>query len=309
VRIEIRAVGHRWIAKTASTVSETSWRQILPLTLRAVQSEWSGDVMELFDGTQLAIDPAAEPVPFQHPGLVVYDPRTGRLAMCFGEGRWQDGFGPIRAIPIARIVVGLDRLAEVGRSLQFVGAQELTISIADAATADPAPFVDDEVDEGRPIDIGLGDAVARGVLLERTSPGLSVALGRLLPLRGKATNTYASGPLTRFWNEVGGAEGATTLEVDAGPAAASSTDDRPPQVDRPRSIAAPGYVYYMPTSPWNGLRIAARSATVMKSALPGGGRSQLVPVARLVGDWSAFSQVAANLRFTGAVPMLIRFSD
>jgi len=305
MRLEVRVADYRWIAETAA--SAASWRQTLPLTLQAVQSEWSGDVMELFGWSPLSLSFEAEPVPFQYPGLLVYDRSMGRMALCFGEGRWQDGFSPIRAVPVARIEAGLDQLEEFGRSLQFVGAQELTISVADPAPSDRTSVADNPAHEGRAIEIGLGDTVACGVLLQRTSPGLSAALGALLPLQGKATNTYASGPLTRFWNEAGGNEGVTTLE-DV-PTPGSRSDERRLTVDRRRSIAAPGYVYYMPSPPWNGLRIAAQDATVMRSALPGGGRSQLVPVARFVGEWHAFSDVAANLRFTGALPMFIRFSE
>lgn len=293
--LEVRVADNRWLAETSEAVSGPSLRRILPLQMRAVQSEWSGDVMDLFDGPPLDLASTAEPCPFQYPGQLVYEARTGRLALCFGEGRWQDGFGPLEAIPVARIVTGLDTLREFGLRLQFAGAQPLTIAVADPATA-PLP-AEDAAAEGRRIEIELGDAVAHGVLLERTSPGLAGALGALLPLRGTATNTYASGPLTRFWNEAGGPEGATTLDV----ADASA-------VARRQSLASPGYVYYMPTAPYNGLRIAARSATVMKSALPGGGRSPLLPVAKLVDDWQAFRAAAADLRFTGALTMTIRHS-
>jgi hypothetical protein len=306
--LEVRVGDDRWIAETESSVPEARWLQALPRTLRAVQSEWSGDVMELLDAPRLATDPDAEPVPFQYPGLLVYEPDIGRLALCFGEGRWQDGFGPTHSIPVARIVAGLNRLEEFGRSLQFVGAQELTISVAGDGI-DDALVVDSALGEGRSIEIQLGYSVARGVLLERSTPGLSGALAELLPLRGKATNTYASGPLTRFWNEAGGAEGATTLDGDSGAPAASRGGYSLSAADRRRSLAAPGYVYYMPQPPWNGLRIAARGATVMKSALPGGTRSPLVPVAKFVGNWRAFADVAASLRFTGALPMLIRLSE
>lgn len=301
MRLEIKAPGYRWIAETDRSVSDASWTQIVPLTMRAVQTEWSGDVMELFDGAQLAIGPAAEPVPFQYPGLLVYDPRSGRFAMCFGEGRWQDGFGPLPAVPVAHVVAGLDRLQEFGRSLQFVGAQELTISRADETSSEAQPLLDEAGAEGRLLEIGLGDVVARGVLLERTSPDTAGALGNLLPLQGRATNTYASGPLTRFWNDAGGREGATMLE-NIGEAGQPSNDHR-------GTIAAPGYIYYMSSPPWNGLRISARHATVMKGALPGGNQTRLVPVVKLVADWHAFREVAANLRFTGARPMFIRVSE
>jgi hypothetical protein len=45
---------------------------------------------------------------------------------------------------------------------------------------------------------------------------------------------------------------------------------------------------------------------MMRGALPGsGGHTPLLPVARFVGDWRAVAQVAENLRFTGALPLII----
>lgn len=293
VRLEINTRDHRWIAETNGATLEASWRHALPSTMRAVQSEWSGDIMDLFDGPPLPVDARNQPVPFQYPGLLVYEPNLERFALCFGEGRWQDGFGPLRPVPVARVTSGLDQLKLFGKSLQFVGAQELTISVATESGC-----IDEAAESGRSLEIGLGDVIAHGVLLEHTSPHTAAGLAELLPLAGRATNTYASGPLTRFWNDTGGSEGATTVDVAGDP-----------WPDPSCSVAAPGHIYYMTKAPWNGLRIAARSATVMKSALPGGDRSRLVPVAKLIGDWAAFSDAASNLRFTGAQRMFIRFSE
>jgi len=53
-----------------------------------------------------------------------------------------------------------------------------------------------------------GGRFARGL-----SPRATAALAAALPLTGKATNTYGSGPLTRFWNAVGGPQGETPLDV------------------------------------------------------------------------------------------------
>ena len=59
----------------------------------------------------------------------------------------------------------------------------------------------------------LAGTRAEAVLLEDQSPAATAAFAALLPLDGKVTNTYGSGPLTRFWNPGGGPQGETPLEV------------------------------------------------------------------------------------------------
>jgi hypothetical protein len=293
VRLKLEAAGHMWFAEVIRPELVDVLQGCLPFSVRAVQSEWSGDVTDLLDGPDLGLPAGERGVPFQFPGQLVYDPSSHLYALCFGEGRLQDGFGPLSAVPIATIQTGLAELLSFGRSLQFVGVQTVTLSNAiDESVGEPEP------NEGRLMRVSLGTSSAQAVLLERSSPNSATALARLLPLRGTASNTYASGPLTRFWNEDGGAEGATTLDSDG-----------PGRPDPRRSVAAPGFIYYMPTAPHNGLRISARSATVMKSALPGGDRSCLIPVARFVGDWARFTEAATQLRFTGALPMNLELSD
>jgi hypothetical protein len=85
--------------------------------------------------------------------------------------------------------------------------------------------------------------------------------------------------LTRFWNAAGGAEGETPLEV--------------PDAEVTTSTLYGGG-YYLNTSPWRGIRISAQEPTAM-----GGGRSQLAPLFRFVGDWSDFAAQAARLTMEG----------
>jgi hypothetical protein len=143
---------------------------------------------------------------------------------------------------------------------------------------------------GRTIEVAFDRVVLTATLLEEQSPGVTSAFADLLPLSGMATNTVSSGPLTRFWNPAGGAEGETPLESD-------------PQ-DRGQTILYPGYLYYLPTSPWRGIRIA-REATIMRGPV-GESAPQLIPLARFDGDWSDFATTAECLPREGAKPLAFR---
>lgn len=295
--IEVKAGDRIWLAQVDGEIPAEWLHENLPLRLHAVQSEWSGQVMELF-GKRVA-DPGQSvvPQPFQHAGLIVFSPALQRFAIAFGDGRWQDGFSAHPAIPVARIVVDIEEFEEFGKSLMFVGAQPVEFSlIADSALIQRK--LEARIrEQGRLVQLRIGAASAQAVLLEKSAPKLTASLARRLPLQGRAANTYSSGPLTRFWDSQGNEQGSTDLDLDVDESAVASSG---------RVLAAPGFIYYMPNKPYNGLRIAARSATLMRSALPGSrGRTPLLPVARFVGDWRGIAHVAENIRFTGALPLTL----
>lgn len=266
-------------------------RGLVPLRLTIAHDEWSGEMLRSTGALPDAVPLVDAAVPFQHPGLVVVERATRNLAICYGQGRLQDGFGPLAAIPLAQIGGDLSALAEVGRSLQFSGAAALQLS---AASDQHSPLAEPPAAKGRSIQLVLGGVVAKATLLEESAPRTTAAFARLLPLVGTVTNTVSSGPLIRFWNPDGGPEGETPLDVD------------PQEPDQ--AILYPGYLYYLPQRPWRGIRIAARAATVMKGAVGGGGNIRLVPIARLAGDWSSFSEKAAKLMIEGAQDLRIEMS-
>lgn len=257
----------------------------LPLSGRARHDDWSGDLARFQVGGALRAA-GGTPVPFQHPGLLFVDPATGDLATVYAYGRLQDGFGPRPAIPVAEIGGDLAPLAALLHDLQFTGALpvRLTISADQTSPLAPAPRP-----AGRRIRVRLGGAEVAATLLEAGSPRTAAAFHALLPLAGRATNTYSSGPLVRFWNPAGGPEGETPLEVE--PA-------EPTQV-----LLRPGHLYYLPSRPWRGVRIAARDATAMKGAFGGPGTSLLVPLAAFDQPWDAFRDEAARLIDEGAKPL------
>jgi hypothetical protein len=273
----------------------------LPIDAAVVQDEWSRDFMEVVGGPRLEFDRSDAAVAFQYPGLLVADQDTGSLWICYGQGRLQNGFGPSRAVPIAELAGDLSALRDTGRSLQFDGAKDLSISLS---TDQETPVTRAEP-RGRRLLVTLGEARVSAVLLENVAPETTGALAHLLPLVGTATNTVSSGPLTRFWNPAGGPEGETPLEVQADESlqGMGSPTDR----NYRQQIMYPGFMYYLPSKPWRGLRIAFRDATIMKGILAGDAVS-LVPVAEFVGDWSAAREIATRLRFVGATPMRIEFA-
>jgi hypothetical protein len=218
---------------------------------------------------------------YQQPGLLMLDPKTGQLALCFGRGRLHDALGPIPAVPFAEIGGDLGELTARGERLQFDGAQAIAVYASDDQRS---PLADPPL-KGRRIVITLASARAEAVLLEEASPQGAAASAAALPLVGRATNTYSSGPLTRFWNAAGGAEGETPLDV--------------PEAEVNTSTLYGGG-YYLSTRPWRGIRMSAQEPTAM-----GGGRSQLAPLFRFVGDWSGFAEQAAKLTMEGQRDMLI----
>lgn len=273
----------------------------LPLTGRVIQDAWSRDFMLVKDGPTRRLPGGDRAVPFQHPGLLVHDPESGNLALCYGQGRLQDGFGPIRAVVVAQLGGDMLELERLGRSLQFEGAKPIAIKFSEdqARPLDQAPEP-----EGRRVQVTLGTATTEGVLLEKRAPQTTKALAGLLPLFGMATNTVSSGPLARFWNPAGGPEGETPLDA---PEDEVLTKIQSP-VDRfyRQSILYPGFIYYNPEHPWRGLRMAAREATIMKGAVPSAAPT-LVPVIQLVGDWSAIRAAAERLGVDGSTEMRIAF--
>jgi Protein of unknown function (DUF3830) len=254
--------------------SVAAFRASLPLEGRAFQDQYSAQIMRLT--CHLRVDTAGDrSFGYQQPGLVMLDPTTGQLAVCFGRGRLQNALGPIAAIPIAEIGGDLSGFNLRGDQLQFQGAAP----IAFAVSRDQVSPLEQPPATGRRIALTLAGARAEAVLLEDISPLATSGFAALLPLAGRATNTYASGPLTRFWNPNGGPQGETPLDVPDSEITATTLY---------------GGGYYLSTKPYRGIRIAAQEPTAM-----GAGRLALAPVFRFVGDWSAFTAQAARLTMEG----------
>jgi hypothetical protein len=246
----------------------------LPIEGLALQDQYSAQIMRIT--SRVEIDSSGDHAfGYQHTGLLMLDPTTSQLALCFGRGRLQNALGPIGAIPIAEIGGDLNDLSLRGDRLQFDGAGPIHFSLS----ADQESPLADPPLTGQRIALTLAGVRAEALLLEDLSPMATRAFAAALPVTGTATNTYASGPLTRFWNSTGGAQGETPLDVPDNEVTASTLY---------------GGGYYLPTRPWRGIRISAQEPTAM-----GNGRSLLAPIFSFVGDWSAFAAQTATLSMEG----------
>jgi hypothetical protein len=269
---------------SVAPVTTAAFRNALPMEGRAMQDQYSAQIMRIT--SRLEVDPAGDRTfGYQQVGLLMLDPTTSQLALCFGRGRLQNALGPIGAIPIAELGGDLTELNLRGERLQFEGAAPIHFSLS----ADQESPLADPPLNGQRIVVTLGGSRAEAVLLEEISPKAVAALVAVLPVTGRATNTYASGPLTRFWNGTGGPQGETPLDVPESETTAST-------------LFAGGF--YLSTPPWRGIRIAAREPTAM-----GAGRSLLAPVFRFVGDWSEFADQAASLTLEGQKELRIELAS
>jgi hypothetical protein len=261
--------------------------EALPFEGRAAHGQWSGAIFRMLEHAPLDVPQRDRAAGFQYPGLVVLEPSSREIAICYGQGRLVAPATVLAPVPIAEIGGDLAPLARIGVGFQFEGARPIHFRVSSDQDSPPAP---PPAPRGRKLEIELGGQAAVATLLEDRSPVAATAFAELLPVRGKATNTYSGGPLIRFWNDAGGPEGETPIERD--------------DIEPGQPLLYPGYVYYLPLRPWRGVRIALE-ATAMGGA--GGGASpRLVPIARFDGDWSAFKDEAAKILVEGAKPMSMR---
>jgi hypothetical protein len=284
--VEVRIAGHsfrsRALEERAPGAAEV-FRAQLPLTAMLRLDEWSGSLGRISSRIPVAAFDEDERVPFAYPGLVMVDARTGELAMCYGQGRLQDGLGPIAAVPLLEIGGDLTALIRAGERLQYDGS--VAIEFAVAADQD-SPLAEPLRQSERTIKIDLGEVTALADVLERTSPITTTSLVAQLPITGTATHTFISGPMVRIRQQ--------ELSRDE-----LVLDTREEEITH--SILYPGIVYYRPVFP-RGLRIATRDATTMGGGVVGVG-TRLVPLARLMGDWAAFRHQAHRLLEHGQQPV------
>lgn len=255
----------------------------LPLDVVFAHGQWSG---AMFGTSQpvLAGDVTGSMDSYQVPGGLYADARSGKLYICYGPGRLQDGTAIRGAVPLGELVTDVAALARAGDRMQFEGSTAGHVRIADEFRApEDEPL-------GYRFGVEVGEATALAVLREDLPEAVVDVWANMLPMSGQATNTHSSGPLLRFWNARGGDQGETALDV-------------PEELLVPLEVALrPGVLYYLPTPGYRGIRMPFESPTAMRSAIVGGG-GRLMPLARLIGDWSDLRQVVSTMTMTGAKAM------
>ncbi|WP_022885315.1 hypothetical protein [Glaciibacter superstes] len=244
---------------------------------RLGQDQWSGALLTSLGPVASSGSPEAGielRYPYQYLGLVGYEPVSRRITLGYGDAKSQAAEVIRPIVPIGVIETNTTRLQELARAAQFDGAAATIVREVDVA---------DTQADAADMHVTLGDVTAPLVFRADADPALIEAVRDLLPMRGTATNTYAGGPITRFWNELGGREGETPL-----PLTSSATTQ----------VLAPGGLYYLPSEPWRGFRFVLREPTIMRSAVAGGAL-KLAPVAMVNGSLEGLAAIAATLRADG----------
>src|SRR5260221_1791937 len=208
-----------------------AFRARLPLDAKLMLDEWSGYVARIKPSPAIDLSVADPVVSFAYPGLLMVDATNGDLAICFGQGRLQNGLGPIPAIPLAEIGGDIEGFRKTGIRLQYDGATRIRIVQSEDQAA---PLVPPRGERGRRISIELAGARVEAALLEETSPVTTASLASKLPLAGIATNTFLSGPLVRMRGR-DGSEGGVGLDS--------------PITEAKHTILYPGYRYYRAMQP------------------------------------------------------------
>jgi Protein of unknown function (DUF3830) len=128
----------RLLEDRAPTATAALWKA-LPVEGLAFQDQYSSQLMRIT--SVLDVDASGDRwYGYQHAGLLMLDPLTHELALCFGRGRLHNALGPIAAVPLAEIGGDLGYLNQRGDRLQFEGAQPIVVSRAEDQTsllADP----------------------------------------------------------------------------------------------------------------------------------------------------------------------------
>src|SRR6266481_2941415 len=173
------------LLETRAPATVAAFQAALPVGGHAFQDQYSAQLMRITSRLEVAAD-GDRHYGYQYPGLLMLDPTSGQLALCFGRGRLQNAIGPIAAVPIAEIGGDLAELNRLGDRLQFDGAGPITF---DASRDQQSPLAEPP-ERGRRIVLTLAGTHAEAVLLEDVSPHGAAALAAVLPLTGTATNTY-----------------------------------------------------------------------------------------------------------------------
>ena len=276
--------GRDFAARTFGSEPTAIVRALAGNSFQCVQDEWSGGLLKSLqtgvvgDGIVTA---EATRFTYQYAGLLGYEPVSGRVTLAYGDAKSQIAESLRPVVPLAVVEAELDELVKLCHAAQFTGA----VKVAIGAQAAPRP-----ASARPPADLvaSLGDVSAPMAFHADADPALVGAIRELLPMSGTATNTHSGGPLTRFWNILGGTEGETPL-----PLAEAATLTH---------VLRPGHMYYLPKPPWRGFRLALREPTIMRSAVAGGANT-LAPVAVVLAGLEDLSRLAARLSVTGRVPM------
>lgn len=267
----------------APAAAGSLWKQ-LPVSGSMTLDLWSGYVTRTTVSVRLDAGDADAVVALPHPGLIAWDPRSGGLAVCFGQGRLRDGLGPIPTYPLVQLGGDLSELVRVGSNVQYGGSVPLDIRRSDDQSSPLQPHPkESSVD----LILQLGESQAEASLLTSSAPVAAASFRQALPLIGSATSTFLSGPLIRYRANDRDGDGLNLRVGDE---------------DVRHQVMWPGYVYYRPEEP-PGLRITTTETAIMADL--GGRVTSVIPVARLDDVPEQFKAAARGLLVGGKTTLSI----
>jgi hypothetical protein len=259
----------------------------LPFEGQAVHAQLSGDMFRMFERAPIPIDQTESNQSFQAPGEIVYYPPIQEIAIAYGTARFRGTAGFLYLTPLGAVDEDdLPRLAKTAARLMWDGSKRIQFRREGGPVARGGePGFASAGANGRQIEIDLDGATVTASLLDATAAKTAEALWAALPLRGRVTNTKWSGQMLRFWGSDG--------ELGQVPI-------RLAEPENGQVLHWPGHLYYHPS--YRGLRLCYGQAQQSGPTSV----STLTPLARIMGDWSAFRAKASAIMFDGAKTMTIR---
>jgi hypothetical protein len=227
----------------------------LPFGGRAVHVQVSGEMFRMLDHAPLPDLAVEAPTTFQHPGSLIYYPKSHEIAICYGQARFSGHHGPIDVTPLGEVEADPDQLRALGAMLTDSGVLPIDFRLAadqDSPFAPAAPV-------GPTVNFSYGGASTKATLLTGRSPITSTALAELFPIEAD------------FVADVWGGQSAHA-RLDSGPGSNGEADTR---------LLWPGYVYYSPDR--------CELTFCYGNAALNGPRadSPVVPVLALADDWQS----------------------
>jgi hypothetical protein len=259
----------------------------LPFEGRAVHAQISGEMFRMLDETPVGDLDIESRVTHQYPGLLVFYPPIKEIAFCVGEARFSGGVIPSTLTPLGVIEGDFSEFAAKGDALDRTGTKPIRFR---RATDQTTPFRPQAVPsrDGRRLQIEFDGVSVGGVLLDKVAPRTTQALASVLPLETEATNDTWGGPVTRVW----------------GPATDGSLPLNVTELESPKHLAWPGYVYFDPRN--KTLRIAYDADADIKDV---SGNIPVTPVAAIDGpDVEKFAEVARRQLTEGKKRITIRLA-
>jgi len=252
----------------------------LPFGGRAVHAQVSGDMFRMLDEAPVGELEFESVGYFQHPGSVVFYPPIKEIAFCVGNAQFAATQGFFKLTPLAEIEGDFRAWAKKGDELRFTGTRPIQFRRA-ADQSTPFRF---PVHKGRKLQVEFDGVQMTATLLEEEFPKAARAFARLLPVRGRASNSTWGAAVTRVYAE-STRRGGSRIPAKS--------------VEPGTTFHWPGYIYYDPADGGICVCYGDGAEGLQGNPIP------LVPVARLDGDITPYVQRAQRQLMEGAKPMTI----